>query len=245
MVADMSTPHKRSIFFLIGFMTLLICISPPKLRAWQFGNESLYTVTLDKPLSPIPALTYADFNRDGQDEWITLSAQQVNIHTQSNSTSILWNSPDGWQVRQAVIADLDHDGFPELALLVWRPFQPWPVDTFLPHGGRIEAHQNRAGLSCHLILIGWRGGQFTELWAGSALARPLRSLSTVDMDGDGKEELVVLESRYNDPLFLPARSMAIWRWNGFGFDLLARSEGSFHSIAAFTSTQGAVVLLTQ
>ena len=97
---------------------------------------------------------------------------------------------------QAQISDLNRDGGPEATLLVWRPFQPWPVDQWLPHGGRIESFHDDQGNSCHIILIGWRGSAYGELWAGSALAGPVRSFAAADLNGDGSQELLTLEGSY-------------------------------------------------
>ncbi len=241
----MRTPSKRSPLLLLGVFAFLVCVSPPSLQAWQFDQGTLRPVSLNGSFKAFPSSSHADFNQDGQAERIDLSDYQVSIYAHSEFSIPLWSSPEDWQVQQALIADLNHDNQPELVLLIWRPFQPWPIDSFLPHGGRIETHQNRAGMSCHLVLIGWRSGQFVESWAGSALARPLGSIAAADLDGDGKQELITLESRYNDPGFQPARSMAVWRWNGFGFDLLARREGSYHSLAVVTSAQQTTLLLTQ
>ena len=132
------------------------------------------------------------------------------------------------------MADLNRDGREELALLVWRPFKPWPIENILPHGGRISGNQNAEGYSCHLVLIGWRGGAWRELWAGSALARPLAAIEPADVDGDGFAELAVLEGNYSDTAGSPASSLAVWSWNGFGFDLLARQNGSFHQLRVIT-----------
>jgi len=241
----MSVLSRHLIPLLLGILVLVICVTPPTLLAWHYAGVVLLPVRLAEPLQPVQPLAVADLNRDGNPERIDLADGQLFIYAQSDSATLAWQSPPDWQVKQALVTDLNHDTFPELALLVWRPFQPWPVDSYLPHGGRIADHQNRRGLSCHLVLIGWLSSGFGELWAGSALARPLRSLVAADLDGDGQQELSVLESRYNDPAFLPARSLAIWNWNGFGFDLQARTEGRFKHLQAVRSRDGNVYLITQ
>ena len=236
----MRTAPRLSLL-LLALLAVFISLSPPRLRAWRYLDGALQPIPLPADLQPIPPTGEFDLDQDRGPDRIELSSKQIFIYTQSNNTAS-WQSPPDWQVKQALVTDLNGDGLPELALLVWRPFQPWPVDSYLPHGGRIADHQDRRGQSCHLVLIGWLGTEFGELWAGSALARPLRSITAADMDGDGMQELVVLESRYNDPGFLPARSLAVWRWNGFGFDLLARREGRFHRLEVLQFPAGAVLL---
>jgi hypothetical protein len=130
-------------------------------------------------------------------------------------------------VVQAQISDLNRDGRPEATLLVWRPFKPWPVDAWLPHGGRIQNFHDSRGASCHIILIGWKQGAFRELWAGSAMADPVKSFAAADLTGTGRQYLATLEGAYDDPLPAPARRIKIWEWNGFGFSIVNELEDSF------------------
>ena len=184
----------------------------------------------------------ADMNRDGVLEEIHWQAGKILLQ-QAGDT--LWASPNNWQVHAAGLADLNWDGELELVLLVWRPWQPWPVDRVLPSGGRITDFQNQAGQSCHLILIGWRGNKFGERWAGSAMADPITRFAVADLDGDGKEELAALEGSYTDPPEGPARSLTIWGWNGFGFTLVDRQPGNFHHLAAYKGEAGFFLMTTQ
>jgi hypothetical protein len=235
----------RLMLSLLGILTLLVCVAPPTLQLWQFEREVLQPAALRAPLSLLPSAPQIDLNQDGEPERVELTGEQVYIYAQIDNSVPLWQSPPEWQVKQVLTGDLNRDGSPELALLVWRPFKPWPIDSYLPHGGRIAAHQDRRGLSCHLILIGWQTGRFGELWAGSALAQPLRAITAVDLDGDGRQELAVLETLYNTPSFLPARALAVWEWNGFGFSLLARTQGSFQRITVVQAGDGERYLLVQ
>jgi hypothetical protein len=175
----------------------------------------------DTPL-PTPTNTQTDLNGDGVAEALLLTAGSVEIRSRGE---LVWRNPLSWQVIQAQLTDLNHDGQREVTLLVWRPFQPWPVDRYLPHGGRIKEFHDANGRSCYLILIGWQRGKYRELWAGSAMSSPLRSFSAIDVDGDGRQELVGFESDYTDPRDVPARAITYWEWNGFGFTLLIRLKG--------------------
>lgn len=155
---------------------------------------------------------------------------------------VVWESPDDWQVQEAFFSDLNHDSVPELTMLAWRPFMPWPVDRFMPHSGRIDAFQDEDGLSCHLILIRLGDGKPRDLWVGSALADPLHSLIADDLDGDGQQELAAIEYPYDSKT--SSGAAVIWRWNGFGFSLVDREEGNYKSI--FTADVGSsVVILLQ
>ena len=248
----MHTLRTRFPLILLGLLALLSGVSPPVLRAWRYDGRTLVAVspgeayaaqTVSDPKTPQATLPpTADLDGDGLAERLALQGGRMAIYPAEDGEPA-WQSPESWQVRQALVTDLDADGQLELALLVWRPFAPWPVDSFLPHGGYIAEHHDRRGRSCHVVLIHWKGDEYRELWAGSALARPLRSLLAADLDGDGRQELAALEGRYTDPLFLPARSLAIWAWNGFGFDLQARLEGRFHRITVVPAGEAETILL--
>jgi len=221
---------------------LTFTLQPPAcLQVWQHQQGSLQRIALPSSLSALPILSQADLDKDGEEEVVLLEGQRASIR---NGNETLWQSPPEWRVERTALADFNHDGQLEVALLVWRPFESWPVDEHLPNPGRIASFHNSQGLSCHLILIGWYLGEFRERWAGSALAEPLNDFLPVDLNGDGYPELAVLESFYDDPAALPERALAVWEWNGFGFDLLARQRGRFSSLSASIDGEGNTLLLT-
>jgi hypothetical protein len=230
-------------------------------NAWQFGMDGTLTeVAMPSEAVLRPVLQEADLDGDGVLEYVCLSEGVARIQVvpcgSANTTQPFaarqdavritprWQSPDGWQVTQLGLGDLDHSGLPEVSLLVWRPFEPWPIDRILLHPGRIDGHQDADGMSCHVILIGWRDGQFREVWAGSALADPLLALALADLDNDGRPEFAALESAYDETTG-PAPALTVWGWNGFGFDLLARAGGRFNDLSVFETPAGAAYLMTQ
>jgi hypothetical protein len=182
----------------------------------------------------------ADFNRDGSIENLRLANGRLAI---LSSGQLVWQSPAAWTVVQAEITDLNHDGAAEATLLVWRPFRPWPVDQWLPDGGRIAGFHDAAGDSCQLILIGWRGRAYGEVWAGSALAEPVRSFAMADLNDDHIQELVTLEGSYADSRSAPARTIKVWEWNGFGFTVVSSLPGTFHKMALVQAADGHNLIL--
>jgi len=144
---------------------------------------------------------------------------------------------------QALIADLVHNGHPQAVLLVWRPIRPWPVDRWLPHGGRIASFHNSNGESCQLILIGWRRDGFGEVWAGSALADPVLRFAAADLEGKGQQELVTLEGSYSKQTNSAADDMKIWVWNGFGFSVVDSTQGSFTNLVLARDDRNRIVIL--
>lgn len=61
-------------------------------------------------------------------------------------------------------------------------------------------------------------GSFKPVWQSSNLDRPNYDAALEDLDGDGKNELVVTEGSYTDPW---ERQVSIWKWNGWGFSRIS------------------------
>jgi hypothetical protein len=69
----------------------------------------------------------------------------------------------------------------------------------------------------HPFIVGYREGVYRLMWGGSAVSDPIREVELGDLDGDGEQELVVLEQRDG------GCALTIWRWHGWGFSLSWRS----------------------
>jgi len=216
-------------------------LSPIPVHAWQLQAGEWIQARLFDPLQEIPLPAAVDLDGDGSPEDVRLVGQRASIWQGSD---LRWESPAGWQVQQILAVDLTRDHSPELVLLVWRPFSPWPVDRYIPNPGRIQDFQNADGLSCHLILIGWEHGIYRERWAGSALARPLQAIAAVDFDTDGWLELAAIETTYRPAPTPQAESISAWQWNGFGFSLVDRQENAIRRSAVGYTKSGHGIILT-
>ena len=235
----MATPLRIKLVLTALLAVMVISPARVELFAYEQGLQRGYPTRSLRPRTPALA---ADLDGNGTTESAVLANQTARLEENGR---ILWQSPKDWQVRQAAFTDLNRDGMAELALLVWRPFKPWLIDRMLPRGGRIDTFHDAGGQSCQLILIGWKLGAYREAWAGSPLVDPLQQFAAVDLDGDGWQELSALEGRYNDIPSTPAWSLSVWKWNGFGFSLGERQEGSFAVMQPLQSPAGTNYLLVQ
>lgn len=215
--------HKYILPALFVLGTLLQ-VSPAREQAWHLDASGLRGGPVPARTFPLKFTNQADFKGDGRLETLNVTDGRARLLI---GQAVAWQSPPDWQVSQALISDVIHSGRPQAALLVWRPIRPWPVDKWLPHGGRIQSFHNSRGQSCQLILIGWQRGEFTEIWAGSALADPILAFAAADLDGSGEEKLVTLEGSYADPSYALAHDLKIWEWNGFGFSVVDSVQGTF------------------
>lgn len=223
-----SSFRQRGLIF--GVSLVLLCFLPVREASfWQLSRDQLVQAGVfeeQSVLIDVQAVERADFNGDGVIECLGLQNGVASINDCHGK--ILWQSPSGWRVSEARVGDLNRDGVPEAVLVVWRAFQPWPIDRNDPAGSRIKNFHNSAGESCHLILIGWGRYGYNELWAGSALIRPVSQIELADLDGDGKQELAALEGYYDSPF--SGGALTVWRWRGFGFVLVDKKELSFQSL---------------
>jgi hypothetical protein len=239
---------RRSFPFLLLALAMLPQTSPAPLRALELEPAGLVPFPMPTRVSPVTPVTQADLDGNGTPESLLLSGGRLTI---LSGSGIIWQSPPVWQIVQAAISDLDRDGKPEVTLLLWRPFRPWPSDQWLPNGGRIAGFHDAAGQSCHIILIGWRDGSIRELWAGSPMADPITSFAVADLEGKGTQVLVALEGRYTDPKprpetpegSAPARTLKIWEWNGFGFSVVSYVNGTFSKLTLVQADNGHILVL--
>jgi hypothetical protein len=232
---------NRILPFSLLCILLIIQLTPIPVKAWSLDEKSLSPVSYEAGMTLVFAPLESDLDNDGKPETLGMEQEQVSI---LSGEEIAWQSPTDWEVIQSEFTDLNQDTTPEVTLLVWRPFKPWPVDEFLPFGGRIFGHQDEEGNSCHLILIGWRGDRYGELWAGSALVNPVISFRAVDLDGDAIQELITLEGEYSHVGSSSAHFLNIWEWNRFGFTIVFSQEGSFHELAIVQAKNKHLLILT-
>ena len=65
------------------------------------------------------------------------------------------------------------------------------------------------------------------------MADPIREVELSDVDGDGVQELIVLEEQGD------SCAVTVWRWHGWGFSLMRRSPpGRYGDMALITSDAG-------
>jgi len=229
-------------FFSIILLTLgmLLQAPPTPLRALDLGPAGLIPASIPAGTVPVTPVTQADLDGNSTPETLALNGGRLSIFSGGET---VWQSPELWQIVQAAISNLNRDGKPEVTLLLWRPFRPWPADQWLPNGGRIAEFHNAEGQSCHIILIGWTRGGYHELWAGSAMADPITSFAAADLNGNNAQELVALEGRYTDSKSAPARTLKVWEWNGFGFTAVSSIEGTFSKMTLVQANNGHILIL--
>jgi hypothetical protein len=228
---------------LLVFSLLALILISPVHTQFLFSDGAELKQSSSPPLNwtVLGTLSFSDVYVGDNSDCIIYQNEKIRIQDcNQGSSSVKWKSPDQWQVTEAIVADLNRDHHNELVIVVWRPFKPWPIDKFLPHGGRINDFQDQKGMSCHLILVGWDGEKYRELWAGSSLIDPVFNIHAADLNKDGNQELIAQEGRYNSTNVYGA--ITAWEWSGFGFRLQSRVDGLYSSYALVSSNQQTLIL---
>jgi hypothetical protein len=154
-----------------------------------------------------------DLTGDGASEQVQLVEEQVVIFRDGVE---MWQGLPAWRVVDLALGDPNDDGRGELLLALWKP--------------------DAEGVPrSHPFIVGYRQGAYRILWGGSAVADPLCEVELGDIDGDGLQELIVLEEQ-GDGL---ERAVTVWRWHGWGFSLMWRSPpGRYRDLALILSGAG-------
>lgn len=151
-----------------------------------------------------------DLNGDGFDEIITLHYGVVRVYEDSIK---LLETDHSWDVREIIVGDFTNNGKNELALYLWKKGNYGPSLPFW-------VKENDSSYKQHLFLYEWDDG-LKALWHSSNLPYINVETKLGDFDGDGKNEIKVLERSYDWDY---KESNAIWQWDEWGFKNISREQ---------------------
>jgi len=159
-----------------------------------------------------------DLTGDGKPETVHREGEQITVYEDG---SAIWESPEVWRVMDVALGDPNDDGRYEIALAIRQK--------------DAEGYERS-----QLYIVGYRGGRYDLLWGGRPLADPVQELAVGDVDGDGIDELVVIEELADGS----TQAISVWRWSGWTFTLVWRSEhGSYANLVLLPDVQRHLIRL--
>ncbi|NLG70714.1 MAG: CapA family protein [Chloroflexi bacterium] len=186
--------------------------APAGRAAFTCGEESCQPAAAVKQTGgSIFEVGEIDLTGDGRAELVRREAEQVIVFDDGQE---VWRSPAEWRVLDLALGDPNDDGRGELLL-------------------SLRKADDEGGERSHPFIIGFRGGIYRILWGGSAVEYPIVEVELGDLDGDGVQELVVIEE-----MPAGAKALSVWRWHGWGFSRRWRSELGEYRNLQFIPAQG-------
>jgi hypothetical protein len=160
-----------------------------------------------------------DLTGDGRPEIVRRNGERLTVYQDGR---LAWQSPKSWRVDDVALGDPNDDGRAELLLATWQ---------------RDPAGYERS----QPIIVGYRGGAYTTLWAGRAVVDPIQEIELGDVSGDGVQELVVIEEDWEGR----GQAVAVWRWTGWSFTHLWRSKhGPYRDLVLLPGPAGDPALIS-
>jgi len=214
-VLPVETGTRPRLASLQGSAALLARVSPP-LRRIGYACEEQDCRSMPVPQEERSGTFWAgqiDLTGDGVLEVVKRTSQAVTIY---QSGEPVWCSPPEWTVLDVALGDPNDDGRAELLLALDKP-------------------SSQGERTSHPFILGYRGGTYRVLWGGSAVSDPLLEVELGDLDGDGIQELIVLEKSQGGT----AQVLSVWRWHGWGFSQQWRgSEGKHQDVILLPGEEG-------
>ena len=144
--------------------------------------------------------------------------------TISENSKVVWQSPDDWWIDSLAIADSDNDGITDINLSLWKAGSFGSSKPFW-----IE--ENDMSVENHFFIYDFIEGTMKSVWGSSNLTAPNCEFKIIDVDGDNKNDLVVIEGNYEQMPECRGEYVAVWKWNGWGFSNEWRNEkGNFSDL---------------
>lgn len=154
------------------------------------------------------AVKTAELDIDGDliDERFELGKGVLSV--QKNG-ELLWQSPDDWWVHDFVLADSTGDQKININMSVWKQGSFGPSRPFW--------QEDDSAIGNHFFVYEFFAGRLVPVWQSSRLDAPNCAFDIFDIDGDGQNELIVVEGEYTPDYSCDGEYLAVWKWNGWGF----------------------------
>lgn len=148
----------------------------------------------------VMASTYEDLDSDGEDEWIILTKKIIGRYGKEliiykGDEEIYRSNISDLKPWKVIGGDIDGDNIPEISIGVYTKTYYHPVMAKRP------------------FIYNYYNGTMQPKWRGSRLSKPLIDYIFFDLDGDGTDEIISIETDEDGGNIINS-----YKWNGFGIE---------------------------
>ncbi|MBE0447725.1 MAG: CapA family protein [Actinobacteria bacterium] len=172
----------------------------------QKVRKAIYNKQADTSFKIVKSVA-ADLNKDSHQERYNLQSGRLRIF---QGSKLIWESQGDWWVDDFYLADSTGDGGVNINLSIWKSGDFGDTKPFW-------VKENDQSIKNHFFVFNLVNGKVRPVWQSSNLDRPNCEFLFEDVDGDGKQELIVLEGDYSDKHLSKGEHIAIWRWKEWRF----------------------------
>ncbi|WP_066504695.1 hypothetical protein [Abyssisolibacter fermentans] len=195
--------------FVEGDKHLLMSIKNNTIQIYSDNKKLINEMSIVGDEETIISYDVIDLNDDGNDEIIVLTAEksqvdgkEVKIFSCNSGLKEIYSedfsSIKPWKVQAC---DVEGDGVKEISIGVYKKTKFHPIMAKRP------------------FIYSWEGNRLYAKWRGSRLSKPFDDYIFVDIDEDGKDEIVAIELLQNGK-----KVINTYDWIGFGFEGKVQSE---------------------
>lgn len=192
------------LLFVIAFVAVIF-MSGKKQKCER--NFSEFLAQKNKQSENVYKKEQGDLNNDSNLEIYILENGKLIIE---EDLKTIWHSPTNWWVDSFTLGDSNNDGVRDLNLSLWKAGDFGSSKPFW-------IKENDMSVKNHFFILDYVDGKFREIWGSSNLEAPNCQFDIKDIDGDGKNDLIVLEGEYSENYICIPKYEALWKWNGWGF----------------------------
>ena len=189
----------------------------------DFEKESRGVIYMEIPKSGsiISMREQVDLDNNSTPENYVLKSGELTI---MKNSKIIWQSPNDWWIDNFVIADSNNDGVLDINLSLWKSGNFGTSKPFW-------VKENDLSVKNHFFVLDFVGDEMKQVWGSSNLVEPNCEFQIVNIDNDGKNDLIVIEGDYSQKPKCNGNYVAVWKWSDWGFSNEWRSDkGNFSNL---------------